>query len=74
MYIEVNGLQHYKNGNGRYNITREEFEYQKYKDKIKRNFANERGIFLEIDLRKYPQPEDAIKFIENKIKKIEKEK
>jgi len=75
-YIEVHGDQHYRLCNwhrkqARKNKTtpEEEFEYQKYKDKIKKSFAIKNGIYIEIDLRKIKTTEEAIGYIERIIEK-----
>lgn len=48
------------------NITpREEFEYQKKKDRMKRKFARKHGVYIEVDLRKIKTVEEAIQHIEN---------
>ena len=67
VFIEIHGGQHYKfvkwfHGNV------ENFKYSKYKDKIKKKYAEENGIYIEIDLRKIKNLGDAI----NKINKIAK--
>lgn len=46
IYIEVNGEQHYYLS--RYHKTQEDFEYQLYKDKIKKEHAEKNGFFIEI--------------------------
>lgn len=77
VYIEVHGEQHYKLGewhkrlakeNGR--TPEEEFEYQRYKDKLKKNFAKKNGVYVEIDLRKIKKVEDAIKYVEKITKTL----
>ena len=70
--IEVHGEQHYKLG-GIHRMSskrsgtspEEEFKYQKYKDKIKMEYAKRNGIYIEIDLRKIKTIEKAIEYIEN---------
>lgn len=70
-YIEIHGSHHY-NCNGFHQLLakknnttpEEEFEYQKYKDKIKKKFAKKNGVYIEIDLRKIKTTEEAIKYIE----------
>lgn len=71
-YIEIHWLQHYKitwwhkKISKRKGITsEEEFEYQKYKDKLKKNFAKKNGIYIEVDLRKIKTTEQAIEYVEN---------
>jgi hypothetical protein len=50
IFVEVQGHQHYRFAS-MWHKTQEDFEYQQYKDKIKKNFAEENGIYIEIDLR-----------------------
>lgn len=79
LIIEVHGIQHYElNG---WHITQskssgrtpeEEFEYQKYKDNYKKNYALEHGYFyLEIPYWSIDD-ESYTNLINNKIKEIEK--
>lgn len=67
-YIEVHGEQHYKFIE-LWHKTKERFEYQKYKDKLKKKFAKKNGFYVEIDLRRIKTVEEAIEYIESKIKK-----
>lgn len=76
-YIEIHGEQHYILSRWHFLQSRnnkttpeEEFEYQKYKDKMKKKFAKKHGYYIEIDLRKINSPNDAI----NKIKAYLEEK
>lgn len=75
IYIEINGNQHYclnkwhesyayKKGT----TPEKEFEYQKYKDKLKIKFARKNGIYIEIDLRKIKTLEQAKEYIEKIFK------
>ena len=64
-FIEINGKQHYQN-DYKFFKTEDEFRYNKMKDRLKRKFAKQHGIYIEIDLRK-------IKNIEKAIEKINKE-
>lgn len=66
IYIEIHGEQHYK-FIPYWHKTNKNFEYQKYKDKIKRNFAKKNGAYIEIDLRKVKTTQQAIKLIEEII-------
>lgn len=75
-YIEIHGGQHYREsswhiGTAKKNNTtpKKELEYQKYKDKLKKNFAKKNGIYIEIDLRKIKTTEQAIKYIEKILEK-----
>lgn len=74
-YIEIHGEQHYRICHfhrmkaKRKDISpEEEFEYQKYKDKIKKKYAKKNGIYIEIDVRKNKRIEDFILEIESKLK------
>lgn len=74
-YIEIHGYQHYqlnnwhkKQANKKGTTPEEEFEYQKHKDRLKRRFARKNGIYIEVDLRKIKNVEEAIKYVEKIIK------
>jgi len=74
-YIEVHWEQHYKvcyfhklSAKKNRTTPEEEFEYQKYKDKIKKTFAKKNGIYVEVDLRKIKTDEEAIGYIESILK------
>jgi len=76
VYIEIHGLQHYylngwhHRGARKNNTTpKEEFDYQKYKDKLKRKFAKKNGIYIEVDLRRIKTLDEAIIYIENILEK-----
>ncbi len=70
VFIEIHGIQHYslntwhvlQSKKGKRN-PKEEFEYQKYKDELKENFAKEKGTYIEIDLRNFKTIEDVVKYI-----------
>lgn len=58
IFIEIQGEQHYQiNGYHRLGAKRKnttpkkEFEYQKYKDKLKKKFAEKNGTYIKIDAR-----------------------
>ena len=75
-YIEIHGQQHYsisgwvsKMASKKGTNVEEEFEYKKYLDKIKKEFAKKNGTYIEIDIRKFEQPEKAIFYIENILEK-----
>lgn len=75
-YIEINGEQHYKLNSWNHarskkmNTTpEEEFNAQKERDKIKKNFAKKNGTYIEIDIRKFEEPEKAIVYIEKILEK-----
>ncbi len=76
IYIEIHWEQHYKitwwhkKIAENKNITpEEEFEYQKYKDRLKKNFAKKNGTYIEIDLRKIKTIEQAIGYVEDILQK-----
>jgi hypothetical protein len=63
-FIEVQGLQHYK-FISHFHKTKENFKYSQHKDKIKKEYAEQNGTFIEIDLRKKKiTTEEWIQFIE----------
>jgi hypothetical protein len=62
IFIEIHGLQHYE-GNHFWLCTDSDFEYQEYKDNIKKEYAKENGIFIEIDLRNFENSEQVINHI-----------
>jgi len=77
-YIEVHWEHHYrlclwhkKQAERNGTTPEEEFEYQKWKDKIKKRFAKKNGVYIEIDLRKTKTIESAIKHVENVLKTLE---
>ncbi len=67
IYIEIHGLQHYKYVKY-FHKNKEEFEYRKSLDKIKRAYAEDNGTYIEIDLRKIKTIEEAIKYVEEYLK------
>jgi hypothetical protein len=66
-YIEVHGPQHYIYFNNWFGSI-ENFEYRQHKDRIKKEYAEQHGTFIEIDLRKIKTTEEAIKYVESFIK------
>jgi hypothetical protein len=70
LYVEVHGLQHYKFIPYFHKVL-DKFEDSKYRDRIKKEFAETMGYFLEIDLRKVPKISDAISLLEDKIRTLE---
>ncbi len=66
IYIEIHGLQHYKFVKHFYK-NKEEFEHRQYLDKIKREFAENNGIYIEVDLRKIKTVEEAIEYVNKYI-------
>jgi hypothetical protein len=67
MFIEVQGPHHFERSYA-FHKTLQDFIYQQFKDKIKRSYAEEHGIFVEIDLRKITTLEAAIEHIQSFIK------
>jgi hypothetical protein len=65
VFIELNGRQHYVKG--AFNISDSEFEHRKKLDKIKKKYAEENGLYIEVDLRKLKIFEDIVKYIEKKL-------
>jgi len=66
IYIEVNGEQHYKFIPA-WHRTIEKFEYNKKLGRMKRKYARQNGVYVEIDLRKIKTTEEAIAYIESFI-------
>lgn len=71
IYIEIHGKQHYEFILF-WHKTEEVFQYNKKLDKIKKKHAQKNGIYIEVDLRKIKTIEQAIEYVENKIKTQEK--
>ncbi len=76
VYIEIHWYQHYEITKWHKQIAKknnsspeEELKYQKYKDKLKKNFARKNGTYIEIDLRKIKTIESAINYVENILSK-----
>ena len=70
LIIEVHGIQHYKI-TGYYNKTKEDLEYQQYKDKYKKDYCIQMGYeYLEIPYTAFDKKETYKKLINNKIKEI----
>jgi len=66
IYIEVHGEQHYEYTE-RFFKTHAKFEYRQHLDRLKQEWAEENGRFIEIDIRKYDTPEKAIEFLLNEL-------
>ena len=70
LIIEVHGSQHYKI-TGYYNKTKEDLEYQQYKDKYKKDYCIQMDYeYLEIPYTAFDKKETYKKLINNKIKEI----
>jgi len=67
VYIEIHGEQHYKD-RGKFHTRKNSYLDMKKRDKIKKNFANKNGTYIEIDLRKIKTTDEAINYIKSKIK------
>jgi hypothetical protein len=70
VYIEVMGIQHYSLSGWHYRLAeknattpQEELEYQKWKDEIKRDYAKNNGVYIEVDLRKIKTKEAGIEYL-----------
>jgi len=68
VFIEVHGKQHYQNENHFFK-SKEDYEKRKEIDKIKKKFAKKNGIYIEIDLRKIKNIEQAISYVEKVLNK-----
>ncbi len=68
-YIEIHGKQHYQNDNHFFK-NKEEFEKRKSLDKLKKKFAKKNGKYIEVDLRKIKNTQEAIKLIKEKMGEI----
>jgi hypothetical protein len=66
VFIEVHGEQHYEFSKF-FHRTIENFEHSKKMDKIKKDYASEHGIYIEIDLRERKSFDYLVKFIKEKI-------
>jgi hypothetical protein len=62
IYVEIHGRQHYEFIE-HFHSTLEGFEYQQYKDKLKRDWCENQGVYIEIDLRKIKTTEQALDYI-----------
>lgn len=60
-YIEVQGSQHFIKAGW---DSDETFKYRKWKDKVKKRYAQNNGIYIAVDLRKIKTIEDAIEYLE----------
>jgi len=72
IYVEIHGHQHFKIntwhkllGIKNNRSTEEEFKYRQHLDKIKKDYCEENGLYIEIDIRKIKSSEEAIKYIES---------
>ena len=66
VFIEIHGKQHYE-FNGYFYKSKEEYEEFKYRDEIKKEYAEKNGIYIEIDTRKYTNKKKALDYILKRI-------
>ena len=66
IYIEINGEQHYTFSKF-FHKTKERFKESKQRDKMKKDYAKDKGTYIEVDLRKIKTTEQAIIYVETKI-------
>jgi hypothetical protein len=69
IFIEVNGIQHYKFV-PHWNKTVENFEYNQKLYQLKKEYAQQNGIFIEIDLREINEIDEAIVYINSIIDRV----
>lgn len=69
IYVEIHGKQHYEFIK-HWHKDMDGFRYSQHKDLMKKQYAEENGIYIEIDLRKIKTIKDAISYIENIINKL----
>ena len=67
IFIEIQGIHHYQRISYWHKEIKD-FEYQEEKDLLKKNYAENHGIFVEVDLRKILTSEDAINLILKYVK------
>lgn len=72
IFCEVQGIQHYKFVK-HWHKTKENFEYQQWRDSIKKEYAEQNGYYLEIDLRKIKTIEQAIDYLESYLDNFRQE-
>lgn len=66
IYIEIHGEQHYRFVSS-WHKTKENFNYKKKLDKIKKKFAKNNGTYIEISLLKIKTSKEAIEYIEKGV-------
>jgi len=71
LFIEVQGYQHYYY-NPHFHRGTQTLEYLQHKDAMKKEYAENHGYYLEIDLRKIKTVEKSILKLEKEILKIQK--
>lgn len=67
IFVEVMGRQHYKYVEF-FHREKNSFKELKYRDGVKRRYAKKNGIYIEINLGKIKEPEEAISIIISVIK------
>lgn len=70
LFIEIHGTQHYKY-NSHFYKTEKDFENRKRLDRLKRKYARKNGQYIEIDLRKISNIDEAIEYLNKNIVIIE---
>lgn len=65
-FIEVHGQQHYEFIEW-FHKSKDKFVKSKYLDALKKQFASQMGIYIEIDIRKIKTSKDAIVYIEQRL-------
>jgi hypothetical protein len=66
IYIEVHGLQHYKEDSFHY-ATNDVFMECQYRDRLKKDYAKKHGVYIEIDLRVIKTSKQAIEYLESML-------
>ncbi len=69
IFVEIHGGQHYIFSTLFFK-TQEQFEYRQYLDQIKKQYCQENGLYIEVDLRKIKTTNDAIIYIEQKLQEV----
>lgn len=69
IFIEIQGKQHYS-FIGFYGKTFEDLKYSKKKDRMKKKYAKQNGVYIEVDLRKVNTLEKAISKINEVINSL----
>lgn len=67
IFIEVHGRHHYESNHWFHHLGKTSYKRRKYIDRMKRQYAIENGLYIEIDLRKIKTVEQAIYYIEQRM-------
>lgn len=73
LVIEVHGSQHYRFSK-RWHVTQDGFKHRQYLDSIKKEYAENNGLYLEINLLKTKKIEQAIQIVDDYINNLQKSK